>query len=166
MTRRPVQLNEAREIELMRSTDALDRDLVALMQKHGYSDRVRERLAEVESELWGPPPKIASAVGAPKRWGDAGDFYAYIAIESELRAAKRKDRAAGLRSVVGQKIKRRPWRILQDRTGGKQHLELTSVAGASRRYYAGRKLVQTNPVLGRLAALVLGQLLKNSPAKT
>ena len=165
MKRRPkvttLVYDDARLIELLRGgarpdsipDDALTRSIAKLACKYG-SDRVAQRAQLIDDYVWVSEPKPRKASGAKLKWGDTGNYHAWLVVEHTLHDARKANSAVTLADVLRDKFRKlrgKRWCIHCDRTGAGKHLYLNDAKQARNRYIAGRRLLLANPMLAARA---------------
>lgn len=147
--------------------DPLTTALAELMCKFG-SDRVAHRARLIDQYVWVPQTKARKANGAKLKWGDSGNYHAWLVIERALQEARRTNPSAKLAGVLRDKFRKlrgKRWCVVWDGTGAERHLYLNDAKQARNRYNAGRRLLSANPALAASARRLLLQLAQKSPGK-
>lgn len=142
--------------------DPLTQALAELMCKYG-SDAVAHRAQLIDDCVWVPQPKSARKAPGPKlKWGDSGNYSAWLVIELALHEARKKTPSAKLADVLRDQFKKlrgKRWCVHWDGTGAERHLYLNDAKQARNRYIAGRRLVSANPMLAERSRRILARAL-------
>jgi hypothetical protein len=149
----PLVFSRTRWRTLRASQDRLNKDIVALMDKHGIAG-VLNRIDEIDHQLFVPKK---NKPGAPPKWKDGAVLYAWLEVEIQLQLAKLKNPRATLLPVMEVFFRKRMGMPLTVGDG----LEIEDRKTACRLHSEGKKQLAANPRLaakwhGMVARVVAG----------
>jgi hypothetical protein len=165
-------------IAALKSDDELMKALADLASRFG-DDRVVDAAVELSDKLWQPEKPAPKRNGRPPEWTDADKLRAWLAVEAQWRADRKRAPDCTLASSIHQKFERLPrrgngkWRVIHDAgarfelekapdglrpklvVGRARHRELT-IETADNHYREGKAILEgINPaqraILDRLA---------------
>jgi hypothetical protein len=157
-------------VDVLIPQDALTRAMANLAAIYGPEAFDRAHL--IEEYIWVEDADPKRPRRGPKlKWGDEGNYHAWLSIENLLRKARKTNPNIRVTKVLQEKFRQlrgKPWCVLRDETGAGEHLCLRSWQQARNRYVACRRFLKRNPIKARQAEAafeMLGKLAQKLPLK-